>query len=312
MTAEKTLPAFICSFLFLLLFAHLAAQPALSAGAEGPPRLIGVAKVDVTPSEPIRLTGFASRKTNSTGVEQKIWGKALAIGSDAENPAVLMTLDNCGIAEITYRELAQRLEKKAGLKPDRLAVSCSHTHCGPCTTDWAPNIFAQDIPSEQQATIDRYTRELTDKLEKAALAALKDRRTGRLAWSQGRAGFARNRRVVQGSGVQFGDNSTAPVDQSLPVLLVTDEKGQVRALVANYACHCTTIGGEFNKLCGDWAGFAQEYLERDHPGAVALITIGCGADANPFPRGGADGGLGLARQHGEEIAAEVKRLDRKE
>src|ERR1043166_7652614 len=126
MTAEKTLPAFICSFLFLLLFAHLAAQPALSAGAEGPPRLIGVAKVDVTPSEPIRLTGFASRKTNSTGVEQKLWAKALALGSDRQGPAVLLTLDNCGIAEETYLELTGRLAKKHHLKPERVAIACSH------------------------------------------------------------------------------------------------------------------------------------------------------------------------------------------
>ena len=79
-------------------------------------------------------------------------------------------------------------------------------------------------------------------------------------------------------------------------------------MVANYACHCTTLGGEFNKLCGDWAGFAQEAIERDHSGAIALITIGCGADANPSPGGGPDGGLARARQHGEEIAAEVNQL----
>src|SRR5205085_8001999 len=106
-----------------------------------------------------------------------------------------------------------------------------------------PNIFAQDIPPDHQAAIDRYTRVLIDKLEQVALAALKDRRPGKLSWSQGSAGFARNRRVVQGGAVQFGDNSSAPVDQSLPVLLATDEAGRVRALVANYACHCTTIGG---------------------------------------------------------------------
>ena len=64
------------------------------------------------------------------------------------------------------------------------------------------------------------------------------------------------------------------------------------------------MGGEFNHVCGDWAGYAQEAIERDQPGAMALITIGCGADANPFPRGT----LALVKQHGDELAAEVKRL----
>src|SRR5207244_660534 len=112
-----------------------------------------------------------------------------------------------------------------------------------------PNIFAQDIPPEHQAAIDRYTRSLIDKLEAAALAALKDRRPGKLSWSQGSVSFARNRRVAQGASVQFGDNAGGPVDHALPVLLATDDAGEVRALVANYACHCTTLGGEFNKIC---------------------------------------------------------------
>src|SRR6185295_12389652 len=132
------------------------------------------------PTQPIRLTGYASRKTNSAGVEQKLWAKALAIGGDREGPAVLLTLDNCGIAEETYREVVARLSKK-GIKQDHLAIACSHTHTGPCTTRWAPNIFAQDIPAAHQATIDLYTRELIDKLEHVALAALADRRPGQLA-----------------------------------------------------------------------------------------------------------------------------------
>jgi len=268
----------------------------------------GIARVDVTPSEPIRLTGYGGRRTNNVGVEQKLWAKALALGSDREGPALLLTLDNCGIAESTYRELVSRLTKKTRLKQAGIAIACSHTHSGPCTTDWAPNIFSSDISPPQQAVIDRYTRELLDQLETIALAALKDRRPAKLSWSQGQLGFARNRRTVVGNTARFGDNASGPVDQTLPVLKITAPDGSLRAIVANYACHCTTLGGEFNHVCGDWAGYAQEAVEREHPGATALITIGCGADANPFPRGGQDGGLALAKQHGEELSAEVKRL----
>ena len=39
---------------------------------------IGVAKVDVTPEGPIRMHGYAVRKTESTGVEQRLWAKAYA------------------------------------------------------------------------------------------------------------------------------------------------------------------------------------------------------------------------------------------
>jgi hypothetical protein len=91
------------------------------------------------------------------------------------------------------------------------------------------------------------------------------------------------------------------VDHDLPVLVVTGSDGAVRAIFASYACHCTTVTGEFNRICGDWSGYAQEALQRQHPGAIALIALGCGGDSNPNPRPGFE----LAKQHGEEIAVGV-------
>jgi hypothetical protein len=183
-------------------------------------------------------------------------------------------------------------------------VSSSHTHCGPALGGSLNLIFGAPMPPEHQARIDRYTRELTDKIEQVARAALEQRRPGRLAWGEGRAGFAINRRQVTEKGITLGVNPTGPVDHAMPLLRVTGADGSVRAVVVNYACHCTTLGGDFNRLCGDWAGYACEAIERDHPGAVALVTIGCGADANPNPRGN----LTYARDHGEEIAREASRL----
>jgi len=156
-----------------------------------------------------------------------------------------------------------------------------------------PNIFGAALPPDQQARVDRYTRELTDKLEQVALAALKARQPATLAWGQTRAGFAANRRTKGG-----------PVDHDLPVLVARDKSGHIRALFASYACHCTTLGATPNRICGDWAGYAREYLERDHPGAIVLVALGCGGDANPEPRTG----LELAQQHGNTITAAVNAL----
>ena len=50
-------------------------------------------------------------------------------------------------------------------------------------------------------------------------------------------------------------------------------------MVANYACHCTTLTREHNFVHGDWAGCAQQEIEAAHPGATALVVIGCTAFA---------------------------------
>src|SRR5204862_5411485 len=121
--------------------------------------------------------------------------------------------------------------------------------------------FSKDIAPAEQAVIDRYTRGLIDKLEQVAVTALRRREAGSLAWTQGSVAFARNRRVVVGETARFGDNAAGPVDASLPLLVARSARGEWRAIVANYACHCTTLGGEFNSVCGDWAGYAQEAIE---------------------------------------------------
>lgn len=59
---------------------------------------------------------------------------------------------------------------------------------------------------------------------------------------------------------------------------------------------------------GDWAGYANEMIEKEFKSAVSLMTIGCGADVGPQP----SGGLEDAKKHGSSIAKEVKNLLEKE
>src|SRR5713101_8504515 len=65
---------------------------------------VGVAKIDITPSYPIRLSGFGFRRTESEGVTQRIWAKAIAIeggggprGDDPRSPVILITVENLGV-----------------------------------------------------------------------------------------------------------------------------------------------------------------------------------------------------------------------
>src|SRR5262249_6002254 len=161
----------------LVLLALGARVRADDTGATVP---VGVAEVDITPDYPIRLTGYGNRKTESEGVEQRLQARALAIGAGltgaGTGPVVLVTVDNCGVPAHVTEAVAERLQEKVGLPRERFVVSSSHTHCAPALAGILPLIFGTPIPPEQQAKIDRYTRELTDKIEQVARAALDDRR----------------------------------------------------------------------------------------------------------------------------------------
>src|SRR5436189_3446919 len=104
-------------------------------------RSVGVGKVDITPDYPIRLTGYASRKTESEGVAQRIWARALAIGSDRDGPAILITVDNCGVPGNVRDDVVTRLKKAKRIAPDHVAICSTHTHSAPWVRGFAPNIF---------------------------------------------------------------------------------------------------------------------------------------------------------------------------
>ncbi|MBO0698191.1 MAG: neutral/alkaline non-lysosomal ceramidase N-terminal domain-containing protein [Zavarzinella sp.] len=256
---------------------------------------VGIAQIDITPSGPIRLNGFGFRRTESEGVYHRIWARALAIEDDDKEPALLIAVDVLGIPEHIRAEVARRLEKKTGLKPERLAITATHTHTAPMLKGANPTIFGVPIPKEHLAHIDQYTAEFLDKLEKVGVEALAQRTPARLSYAIGKVGFAANRRKKGG-----------PVDHDLPVLFVHDADGKkVRAVYTSYACHCVTLS--FNKVGGDWAGFAAEAIQSAFPDAVALVSVGCGADANPSS-GVTGDKVEVAQLQGREIAAEVKRL----
>jgi putative membrane-bound dehydrogenase-like protein len=299
----RTLPHITMKAAIFLILA-LALVPWRAVSKDEPLMIVGVASVDITPSYPVRLHGYGNRKTNSQGVAQHLFAKALAFGADRQGASILFTVDNLAVSGAVTDEVAARLKKRAGISREQISLCSSHTHSAPMLTGVAPNIFSSDIIPEQQAAIDRYTRELVDNLERVALAALSNRAPSKVSWSEGRVTFAKNRRVIRDGRAVFGDNDTAPVDHSLPTMFVHGADGKLRAVLVNYACHCTTLGGEWNQIHGDWSGYAQEAVQRENPGAIALVSIGCGADANPSPRGK----LEYAEAHGNEIAAEVRRL----
>lgn len=236
------------------------------------PYRAGVATVDITPDFPVRLSGYLSRKTEATEVQQRLFAKALAIRAGRGATALLITVDNCAVPRYMTDALAARLKTSHGILPERVALNSSHTHSGPCLSGVLPNLFGRPIPPEHQTNIDRYTALLQEALYTVAVRAMEDLQPATLHFGVGSAGFATNRRTPGG-----------PTDHDLPVLCVKGADASMRAVVAGYACHCTTLSGA--AINGDWSGYAQAALQAAFPGAVGMVVIGCGGDQNPMPRG---------------------------
>ncbi len=254
----------------------------------------GTARVNITPQEPIWLAGYGARTKPSEGVLQDIYAKALALQNDTDPPAVIVTSDLLGFTSQMAATVADGVAKKYGLPRERLVLNASHTHSAPVTGQLLRPAYPLD--DLQVAVVRRYTDKLLDQVVDLIGASLRNLAPAQLAFDQGSAGFAVNRRRVTLRQLP------GPVDHDVPVLSVRTADGKLAAVVFGYACHNTVLSDYV--INGDYAGFAQEAIEKDHPGATALFVAGCGADANPLPRRSVD----LARAYGKILAVSVEEV----
>src|SRR5258707_14389056 len=91
----------------------------------------GVARVDITPAGPIRLSGYSSRTHPSDGVIAPLYAKALAIEDSKKHRIVIVTTDLVGLPRAITDVVSARLQKEHGLNRSELVFNCSHTHTGP-------------------------------------------------------------------------------------------------------------------------------------------------------------------------------------
>src|SRR5205807_2228628 len=139
--------------------------------------------------------------------------------------------------------VAARVEKTYGIDRAHLALNSSHTHTGPLVRRNLEMLF--DLSAADSQVVSDYSARLTDNLVAVVGAALKDLAPADLSFGNGRATFAINRRENSPSGVKIGENPKGPTDPDVPVLKVAAPGGSLRAVLFGYACHNTTLTGQF-------------------------------------------------------------------
>ncbi|MBM4087840.1 MAG: hypothetical protein FJ276_00205 [Planctomycetes bacterium] len=263
---------------------------------------IGLARAKITPDEPIRMAGYASRTRPSEGVLAELYAKAMAFEDGRGERAVLITADVIGFNAKVADLICDGIMKKTSLQRRQIQLNPSHTHTGPVIG--LPGATGYDLADEEAACVHRFTVRLADQLAELAAAALADLKPAKVSWGVGVTNIVMNRREFTERGVRLGFNPRGYVDRSVPVVRVDSPDGEPRAILFGCACHNTTLSGEHYQLSGDYAGFAQQYVEQQQPGVQAMFMIGCGGSANPYPRGTVE----AAQQNGQSLGAEVCRV----
>jgi hypothetical protein len=264
----------------------------------------GVASVAITPNEPIHLLGYPNRSKPFESVDADIFAKALAIEDSDGNCGVIVTSDLVGFQDAYSAAICDRICEHTKLERRQIILNASHNHTGPLIS-LDPikhgNLAHGALTNEEAQRTVRYSRQLQDRIVKLVDDALADLRPASLSWGTTEVGFVMNRRVGKPGAITMAANPQGVVDRSVPVLEVASSDGKIRCVLFGCACHNTTLTPDHNIISGDYAGFAQDFVQRKYPGAIGMFISGCGADANPEPRGKID----EARRHGIELADAV-------
>ncbi len=232
----------------------------------------GVARVVITPDEPMWMSGYGSRDHAAEGKLHELYARATVLRDSTGTTAVFIATDLIGVPVKMVQAVSAAVEKQHGIPRRSLMFACSHTHCGPALDDKLS--YMLDMKEADWLQVRNYQGQLNAKIIQLINAAIADLKPARVSVGSGSCDFASNRRAPIGTG---------PYDHQVPVLRIDSADGQqLRGVVFGYACHNTTMG--FYQWSGDYAGFAQLDLEERHPGSVAMFFAGCGADQNPLPR----------------------------
>ena len=281
------------------LFATLLLMP-LAALAQPADWRVGLAMADITPEEPLQMGGYAARDQPFESIADRLFAKALALQDSRGAKALLITADLLGFTSERSAAICERLARTEGISRERILLNASHTHAAPLV---AGSLLAR-LSGEDRTRIERYIETIDSKIVAAARKALAEMRPSNLSWGRGVAKFVMNRREFTPDGVILGTNASGLADRTVPVLRVAGANGDLRAVVFGAASHCTTLTGRNLQISGDYAGIAQDEVQKRLPGVQAMFMTGCAGDANPHPRGT----LSLARQHGRELASVVEEV----
>jgi neutral ceramidase len=243
--------------------------------------LVGVSKVDITPENPVALTGYSSPEERiSEGIHDRLYARALAFRAGAGR-CVLLSADLAGFQTVPILHYQKEIFARLRLKPEELFLCGTHTHSGPML------FLSRTYPHPNNY---EYSQWLKGRLFGAVEQALARLAPARVGVATGECAVAVNRRLPLppsqikpgGDRVTMARNPEGEVDRQVQVLRI-ERSGAAPAALFDYGCHSRSLRAANHLISGDIFGIAEQYAERTlGGGAVSPAFAGASGDIDPW------------------------------
>jgi len=251
--------------------------------------LVGTASVDITPNEPVAVSGqFHLRIARK--VESPVTAAAVALesrrGDESLDAAIMVACDLVYVpADILdlVRKAVARAEPK--LNPRKIFLSATHTHTGPVLR---PDKYP--IPKQGVIQVEAYRTLFVNRVAKAILAAWRARKPGSVTWGLGHAVVAYNRRAAyaNGSARMYGATNTPAFrslegyeDHDVNTLFFWNAAGKLVALAVNVSCPSQEVESRTAVNADFWHPVREALRKRYGKGLCVLGWTGAAGDQSP-------------------------------
>ena len=236
--------------------------------------LAGVAKVNITPATPIRMSGYGGRNEPFKGVHDSLYATS-TVFFDGSVKSIIITADLIGFSHDFCKATIQKLVSETGIPERFIMLSANHNHGGPVNKTYTENV---------DEDIEKYVTELQEKIINVVKEADTHLQPVMIGMGVGTCKMNINRRARFADGnIWLGRNPDGPCDHDIVVVRIDDLDRNPIGLLVNWPCHGTASGQENYFITGDWPGLAARFVEKDfRKDIVVAVTAGASADINPI------------------------------
>jgi hypothetical protein len=98
---------------------------------------------------------------------------------------------------------------------------------------------------------------------------------------------------------------TEPLDQTVGVIRVYNNSGNIKAMIVNYACHPVMFDQDNTEISADFPGVMADYIEESIPGAIGMFVNGGAGDIDPYYMGSGSTAFSNIENAGQDLAEEA-------
>ena len=219
----------------------------------------GLYELDITPALGMEMPGhFVLRRAK--GILERLYAYAAYFENDAGQKVVLVTCDVIGIPDELALKTRAEIARDLDMPASAVLLCATHTHYGGPVETW------DDFVHEDPVYVDF----LGSRMHDAAVYAVQNKRPVRIGYGSGiERTLAHYRDFVLPDG-SYRTNAHVPgmrafgeIDPEVGVLRIDNADGSPYGLIANYACHCDSVGG-VSLYSSDYPGAMRDMLRKTY------------------------------------------------